>query len=104
MLRIWSCFVLKNLVGCIVIFHFGLKMYFDIELEKCIATLERFEFHKEKNCRTCELGVDAIVIIWNFRGADVNNEEIGIVEDNSSLSAIYKRLRLLLSLVSWYRG
>ena len=33
---------------CIVIFHFGLKMYFDIELEKCIATLERFDFHKEK--------------------------------------------------------
>jgi hypothetical protein len=42
------------------------------------------------NCRTCELEVDAVVIIWNFRGADVNNEEIGIVEDNSSLSAIYK--------------
>jgi hypothetical protein len=44
----WSCFVLKNLVGRIVIFHFGLKMYFDIELGKCITTLERFDFHKEE--------------------------------------------------------
>src|ERR1051325_718426 len=103
MLRFWSCFVLKNLVRRIVIFRFGLKMYFDIELEKCITTLERFEFHKE-NCRACELEVDVVVIIWNFRGADVIDEGIEIVEDNSSLSTIYKRLRLLLSLVSWYRG
>ena len=57
-----------------------------------------------KNCRTCELEVDAVVIIWNFRGADVNNEEIGIVEDNSSLSAIYKETSSVVELsmlISW---
>ena len=48
---------------CIVIFHFGLKMYFGIELEKCIATLERFVFHKEKNCRMRELKFDVVVLV-----------------------------------------
>ena len=46
----------------IVIFRFRLKMYFDIELEECITTLERFDFLKE-NCRTCELEFDAVVLI-----------------------------------------
>ena len=47
---------------CIVIFHFGLKMYFGIELEKCIATLERFDFLKE-NFRMRDLEFDAVVLI-----------------------------------------
>ena len=103
MLWFWFCFVLKNLVQCIAIFHFGLKMYFVIELEKCITTLERFVFHKEKLS-------DAWVRVWcgcahgNLKGADVNDGEIGIVEDNSSLSEIYKETSFVVefsTLMSW---
>lgn len=62
MLRFWSCLVLKNLVQCIVVFYFGLKIYFGIELAKCIVTLERFDFHK-KNCRTRGLEFDVAAFI-----------------------------------------
>ena len=46
----------------VVIFCFGRKMYFDIELEKCITTLERFDFLME-NYRMRELEFDAVMLI-----------------------------------------
>ena len=89
MLWFWSWLVLENLVRGIVIFDFRLKMHFDIELEKCIVTLEQFVFHMEK-LSDLWVRVWCGCAHWNLIGADVNDEEIGIVEDNSSLSAIYK--------------
>ena len=45
-----------------MVFYFGLKIHFGIELAKCIVTLGRFDFHK-KNCRTRGLEFDVAAFI-----------------------------------------